>query len=238
VYAMIRLGNGKFYLSAVFGYSCKVTAADEHQRCLESIHNRYYLVLNQEKNKLVKQVVFPWENKYLEPTVLIVDNSRDDWTEIDEDSSAVSFLADKNLDTVSDSIPSDLLERCIRTDAAFAYTEYPEINTPKDIDRLMYAAGGFHDACIAKLEQSSDGVLYLLFEGVWGCSVEMWLDGDVAYSVKSRNPDLYDPYWLCSAMTIRDGFICFVDEEIKPEEITDDDCWFKARRIKYHIIPN
>ncbi len=40
-------------------------------------------------------------------------------------------------------------------------------------------------------------------------------------------------------MILKDGFIYFVDEEdMKVEDIGEVFCWFKARNLKYHIIPD
>ena len=238
MHAIIRLGEEKYYCSAVFGYVCRITAVDDYQRYLEGIHNQYYLVLNQEKDRLIKQVIFPWGNKYLNPTILIVDDDDKDWVTIEKGLAVVDFLAGENLESVQDTITPALLKKCIGIDAAYRYEEYPEIREESDIKRLMSAAGGFHDACIAKLERSDDGSVYLLFDGTWGCTIEIWLEGDVSYCAESRNPKQFDPYWSCAAVLMKDGYVYIVDDDVEVEDITDDYCWFKAKRMKYHIIPN
>ena len=50
MHALIRQGNGKFYVSAVFGYYKDVTAEDSYQRYLEEIHKPYWIVWDKEKN--------------------------------------------------------------------------------------------------------------------------------------------------------------------------------------------
>lgn len=40
------------------------------------------------------------------------------------------------------------------------------------------------------------------------------------------------------SLILKDGYVYFVDEELEVEEITDEYCWFKARHMKYHIIPD
>ena len=99
------------------------------------------------------------------------------------------------------------MEKCIQLDSAYNYVEYPEITNQNDIDNLMRAAGGFHDAKIKNMKTNDDGVLYILFDGAWGCEIEMWLENDVSYSTESRNPDYKDPYRSESSMVIEDGFI-------------------------------
>ena len=46
MHAIIRQGNGKYYISAVFGYYSDVKSEDDYQRYLESIHTPYYVVFN------------------------------------------------------------------------------------------------------------------------------------------------------------------------------------------------
>lgn len=42
-----------------------------------------------------------------------------------------------------------------------------------------------------------------------------------------------------SSMVIEDGFIYFYDcDGISPSKLSDNYCWFKARKVKYHIIPD
>ena len=86
------------------------------------------------------------------------------------------------------------MEKCIQLDSAYNYVEYPEITNQNDIDNLMHTAGGFHDAKIKNMKTNDDGVLYILFDGAWGCKIEMWLENDVSYSTESRNPDYEGPY--------------------------------------------
>lgn len=67
----------------------------------------------------------------------------------------------------------------------------------------------------------------------------MWLENDVSYSTESRNPDYEDPYRFESSMVIEDGFIYFYDcDGISPSKLSNNYCWFKARKVKYHIIPD
>ena len=54
MHAIIRQGNGKYYISAVFGYYNDVKSEDDYQRYLERIHTPYYIIFNEEKTKLIK----------------------------------------------------------------------------------------------------------------------------------------------------------------------------------------
>lgn len=103
---------------------------------------------------------------------------------------------------------------------------------------IILTTGNFHDACIEEQKISDGGELYLRFTGIWGCQVEIWFWDDLEYCTDSRNPEYWDPYWSCSTLLLFDGYVYFVDEELEVNEITDEYCWFKARHMKYHIIPN
>ena len=49
--AIIRKGNGEYYTSLVFGYYSSVSSDDdEYQRYLDSIYNRFYIVLEDRKS--------------------------------------------------------------------------------------------------------------------------------------------------------------------------------------------
>lgn len=80
MYAIVKQKNGQSYTSMVFGYYCPVQSQDGYDRYLESIHNQFYIVLDKAKTQLVKHVVFPASEKYLDPGILITDCNQDDWT--------------------------------------------------------------------------------------------------------------------------------------------------------------
>ena len=85
----------------------------------------------------------------------------------------------------------------------------------------------------------SDGNLYLLFDGIWGCKIEVWLWGDLEYDTSSRDSKDCDPYWFCSTILLQDEFVYFIDDEdVTVDEMKNGCCWFKARHMKYHIIPD
>ena len=238
--AIIRQGNGKYYTSAVFGYYNNVTSEDDYQRYLESIHSPYYIVFNEDKTQLIKLPVFQKGTRYLIPQLIIVESDQSNWTLDDEGIGEEAFLSRELIENIiSTGIDPDvILDRCRQLDKSYIYNEYPEIRTQHDIDNLDWASGNFHDAYIAEQKLLDDETIYLLFDGVWGCKIEVWLWGELEYSTNSRNPDEYDPYWYSSTVLIQDDLIYFIDDEnMKPEDITDGYCWFKARHMKYHIIP-
>ena len=124
-------------------------------------------------------------------------------------------------------------------DAGYIYEEIQEIKGQNDIENLYWASGYFHDAYIAKEELQQDGTLYLKFEGCWGCEIEIWLWGELEYDTSSKNSDCYDNYWYSSSILQEDGFIYFVDDNnMTVDKIGKGYCYFKARHMKYRIIPD
>lgn len=58
-------------------------------------------------------------------------------------------------------------------------------------------------------------------------------------NTESRDPELYDPYWYGSTMIRQDGYIYFVDDDdMKVEDIKEGYCWFGAKKVRYHVIPD
>lgn len=81
--------------------------------------------------------------------------------------------------------------------------------------------------------------MYLLFDGTWECKVEVWLWGELEYDISGKTSAEFDPCWYGSTVLLQDGFVYFSDDCIMTaEEITASRCYFKARHMKYHIIPN
>ncbi len=236
MHAIIRLENGGYYTSAVFAHFCETNATDEIKRYFEAFRNDYFVVLNKDKNKLVRQYTYPKKDNYLDPFVLVVDKEFSNWLVDNRGHGCIDFL--QNLHDV-DNVPREILDKCIKIDADYVYEEYPEIHSQKDIDNLMEAFYGFNFAYINHLEHKEDGTLYVLFEGIWGSDLEMWFSGDLSYSTKNRYPKGKPLRWLDSTMFIEDGFIyLFDDEGLTVDDINSNIyCWFKAKNVKYHVIP-
>lgn len=231
MYALVHLGKGKYYGSTVFGFY------KEHPN---SLYSNYYVVFNPEKNCLLKWYSLQQNTEYLIPQIDIVDCDKSDWIENEDGLGGVDFLPKETADSIieSGSVPDNILKKCLEIENSYVYNEYPEIKTKQDIENLEWATGGFHDARIKELKETDEG-LYLKFDGIWGCKVEVWFWGDVSYDTESRDPDYYDPYWFGATVILQDGFIYLVDEEdMTVEKIEEGYCWFKARHMKYHIIPN
>ena len=173
--------------------------------------------------------------------MLIIESGQEGWIEDEEGVGGVDFLPREVADQIIDSglFPDGVFEKCKAVGAGYEYKPEQEILTQKDIENLEWASGGFHDACIQECKLQDDGSLYVKFDGTWGCKVEVWFWGDVEYDISSRDPDECDPYWYGSTVIIWDDFVYFVDEEdMTVDQISDGYCWFKARHMKYRIIPD
>jgi len=241
MHALIRQGNGKFYVSTVFGYYHNVKSEDDYQRYLERIHSPYYIVWDENREHLIKWFAMQPNTKYLIPQVLIIDADMSNWLVDDEGFGGVKYLPRELADQYAESgmLPKELYDKCVAEDSDFHYEPYPEIHIERDIENLNWATLGFHDAYIAEKDLQTDGTLYLRFKGTWGCEVEVWFWGDLEYDTSCRDSKEWIPYWDGSTTMIQDGFIYFVDGvDMTVDEINADYCYFKARHMKYHIIPN
>lgn len=233
MYAYVKIADGQFYMSAVFGF---------YENENKEYAKNYWIVLNKEKTRLIKHFTVNPDSKYIELMLCHVDWDETNWGEKSPNGiQCVNYLPAEKISEMidTDSVPADLLERCIAEDSAFVFNPYPEIQTQKDLETLAWTAGGLHDAQIAEEKLGSDGVLYVRFEGAWACNVEMWFWGDLQYDTASRDPAHYDPYWQDSTMLLHNGFVYLADDyNLTAEEIENGGyCCFKARHMKYHLIP-
>lgn len=232
MYAIIREGDGKFYTSMVFGYYKSSDDSD--------YKNRFWIVLNKAKTALVKQHALQQNTRYLTPMVLITDADKSCWNKISENEESVDFLPTGELLSLIDSgtVPSELTRKCIEMDNEYRYESIRTVNTADDIRDLEWVSGGFHDAFIAEKKESKNS-LYILFDGTWGCKIELWFEGEVSHDASGRDPEKGAPYWLGSTVTIEGGFVYLIDDEdVSVNDINSNYCWFKARTMKYRVIPD
>ena len=232
MYAIINKGNGHYYTSAVFGYyNDKIEKYGSWKQ--------YLIVLDEAKKKLIRFSEYDQRKMpYLHKSALFTDGDQSDWTIDKNGYGGVSFIPrDAALEYVRTGTPADVLARCLEYDRQNPYSEIQSVENEKDIDNLMWASGYFHDAYIENITPVTDGIR-VMFDGVWGCKIEVIFTGEVAYNTDSRDPETEDPYWFGSTVAFYNGFIYMVDEdEMNIDEITDGYCWFRARKMSYKIIP-
>ena len=226
MHAIVREKNGNYYITPVFGY-----LGGKYQ---------YYFVWNKDRNRISKLSVYEENGRYLTRGIIIVDSDQSNWIMDENGIGCIDFLTLDQLEEIvcMNDQPEDILKKCREMDEGYEYEERPEIKTEKDTEDLMWAAGCFHDAFIEKEEMQEDGKLYVLFDGIWGCKVEMWFWGNLEYDTSSR-AEYGDKWWMDSSILFEDGFIYLVDDEgITVDKISKGYCFFKARHVQYHIIPD
>ena len=226
MHAIVREKEGNYYITPVFGY-----LGGKYQ---------HYFIWNKDRSRISKLPAYEENKRYLIRKIIIVDSDQSGWIMDENGIGCVNFLT---LDQLEDIVcmndqPEDILKRCREMDKGYEYEERLEINTEKDAEDLMWAAGCFHDAFIEKEEMQEDGKLYVLFDGIWGCKVEMWFWGNLEYDTSSRD-EYGDKWWMDSSILFEDGFIYLIDDKgITVDKISKGYCYFKARHVQYHIIPD
>lgn len=233
MYAIINRGNGRYYTSAVYGiYNNTISYYNNYKQ--------FFIVLDEEKKRLIRCKEYnPKKRPYLYKQILITDGDMSDWIMDENGYGSMDFLPKEiALEYSQKKTPAEILEKCLEYDSRNTYTEVRSVKTEKDIDDLMWASGYFHDAYIAELSPQEDGIR-ILFDGVWGCKIEVFFTGDVSYDVHARDPEDDYSYWSGSTVTIHDGYIYLIDEDkVKVDEIDEGYCWFRGRDMSYHIIPD
>lgn len=240
MHALINKGNGKYYVSTVFGYYKDISFPDKPE--IQDF-NRFCIVWNEDKTRLIAYPECVLGTDYCMPLVCPIDKVDGNWVNLGEDNQCVDFLDFETIQMLlnSKSQPREIIEKCREVDKDYAYNEVKEIKTKQDIDDFEMAVSGFHDAAIELLEEQKDGSLYIKFSECWGLSAIIWFWGDLEYDVGDRLSDeALERIWFDSSLFFHDGFIYLVDEEgINSDNVSrlDGLCWFKARHMKYRLSP-
>lgn len=232
MYAIVREGDGRFYTSMVFG-NYQIEGASARKRDC-------WIVLNREKTALVKQYHLQQDTKHLIPMVLITDADRSDWAELSEGERSVGVLPTDRLPAMVEqgAVPAVLTRKCVELDRAYRYEELREVKTEEDIRDLKWVSGCFHDSVVAEAKEDADG-LSVRFEGVWGCTIEVRFEGEVCYHIPVIDPWEGDPVWYDCTLVFRDGFVWLIDREgVSVENIPPHAHWFRAKTMKYRVIPD
>lgn len=144
MYAIVKNPDETFYTSTVF---CHYYKLDKYGYYSDTF-SEYYIVLNQEKTKLIKVMNQPKELRYLMPQILELDTDKTDWIETKGDFylGVVDFLSGIDFDSDDWGVPQELTERCIEIDSRRKYVEFADIKTETDIffELFCYALIGFH----------------------------------------------------------------------------------------------
>ena len=234
MYAIIRLGNGRFYTSPVLGYYKSPSQADDY-------FSYYYIVLNQEHTRLIRCDEMEQHTKYLIPQIIVIDTDMRDWLLEEDQTGGISFLPRDMADAITESgnTPPDILKKCLNIAQNHPCNEYVEIRNEQDIKNFYAASFGLHDACLEEEKLLDEQTLYVKFHGTWQRSVEIWFQGDILYHTESRKTDFADPYWYVASIILSDGFVYLIDDDqVLPKDLDESYCYFKARKMTYRIIPH
>jgi len=239
MHAYVRAADGTIYLSKVFGRFNPITARDDYEGYESVCGNLYYLVLDKNKEKLIRQYFLSYNLPTLKLQILIVDNDCSNWVFDDGGGDGCeSFLSHLNHENIENEIDAELLKKCIRLDAEEHYAEFAEIKNQIDADNLTEVVGEFHDGLIKKIIMSKDGTLYVNMKGFWGCDLELWFSGNVTYNDRAEYKDVEVQWWNSGTILVEDGFIYLANGSIdSAAELDDEYIWFRAKSLKYHVIP-
>lgn len=92
MHAIVRQGDGKYYISAVFGYYRDITATDDYEKNIQEIHNPYWIIWDAEMNHIIRWTAVTPNTKYLIPQILIIDSNQDNWNIDDNGVGCVDYL--------------------------------------------------------------------------------------------------------------------------------------------------
>lgn len=236
MHAIIRLGNGKFYTSAVFG---------RYKGEGDNYGTDIFVVYNQSKDRLiaVPQVTID-ANNTIRTNLLIFDTHDISW-KFSYGKRRYGFVSFLNREKAFEIIragrfPSgtDIEARCKKEDQSLVFKKWQKIRTSADIKNLMEATGGFHDGYVTeckKDKQTSD--IFVHFSGLWGTDLEMVFQGEAECHL--HDPEESEPWWFdCKLQKFQGKYYLFDSSEAS---VTDFEKWntdcFRAKEAFYHIIP-
>ena len=104
MHAMIRQGDGRYYISAVFGYYRDIdeTETDDYKRYLQEIYKPYWIVWDEKKKRLIRWLNMAPNTEYLSLQILIVDADQSNWITDAQGVGCVDFLSRDLLDSFLD----------------------------------------------------------------------------------------------------------------------------------------
>lgn len=231
--AIIKLNNGKYYISKIFGiYNDKL---NDKQKAGYSF---YYIIFNETGTELIKKYEYKQKSLFIIREILICDTNTS-YMKLDEnDCGKVSFISNEEIEKIKNNqrVSPNTLKQCLKY-IDKNKIDYIKIKDENDIKNLMSVSFGFHDADIENLEEKNNK-LYVLFSGIWGCKIQIIFEGNIQYKIETNNE--YSGEWFGATMLLDNNQIILVDDENykKDENLENYSNWFKADKIKYIVIPD
>ena len=145
--AIICQGNGKYYLSTIYGYYKDINAKNDYERYLQEIYNPYWIVWDEKKEHLIKWYNVVPDSKYIIYKIIIIDSDQTNWNLNADGEGCINFLSKEILISLlnKDIKSNSLLSKCLEIDKKYIYIDKPEIKNLKDIEDLKWATRDFHD---------------------------------------------------------------------------------------------
>ena len=154
---IVRLGNGKYYLSKVFGIF--------KNNFMGSKAKYYYIIFDENMKTLIPKFEYKQNTDYIIPEILIYDNDTSDMKINENHCGQVNFLSDDEMKNILDGKVNDtILEKCMKY-VDNNKIDYIEIKNDKDIQNFMLVSGYLHDGYIKKIFKNKN-LLHLMVYGV------------------------------------------------------------------------
>ena len=250
MHVIVRQGDGKYYVSAVFGiYRGTNPDNNEEDDFFDTDKSAYYIILNEEKTALIRRYYSDYSINFGVKTLLEIEGSQEGWILDKRELGGVDFLPKALALKITDEgvTPSDILERCLEIDRSFCYEELREIRSEADVNSLASATDSLYEAKLKAFVALKDDSYYALFDGCWGCDIEMWFEGNVNFNLKSGISQPNSKWWGVK-LGIHNGMIFASDGFGDENDIFDEDPlmddyrkssyrWIMAERVRYRIIP-
>ena len=240
MHAIIRLGNGKYYTSAVFG-----RFPDES----DSDNKDLLIVFNQAKNALIAlpQLQFT-KDGFISRKIIIYDTHDSSWRYANTNNThrhygCVAYLnKEKCFDLVHMArkgiVGTGIPDQCYKDDNAIKLEKWIKVRTDVDIKNLLSIAGDFHDGYVAECQRDKKtGNIRALFKGTWGTDIELVFQGEAYCHL--HDPNEYEPWWYDCLLARYRSKIYLIDSSVAKAEDCgnwDTDC-FCAKELFYHVIP-
>lgn len=236
MHAIIRLGNGRFYTSAIFG---------RYKGEGDNYNTDIFVVFNQTKEKLIAIPQISYGQDNIIHTNLIIFDTHDISWKFSYGARRYGFVSFLNKEKAFQIIktgrfPSgtDIESRCRKEDESLVYKKWNKIRTTADIKNLMQATGGFHDAYVTECKKDNQtGDIFVKFSGIWGTDLEMVFQGDAQCHL--HDPEESEPWWFdCKFQKFHGKYYLFDSAEASVVDFNNwnTDC-FCAKEVFYHIIP-
>lgn len=233
MHAIIRLGQGKFYTSAIFGR-------------YQDANGEYYIVYDQTKTKLVKihSINPDLLDRSLASRVIIFDDSNIGWKfEMGQKRhfGGLSFLPkNEALNLVKagrmPGLPSTISTECQLADNAVKLPKWFYVTSEREAERLKIISDGFHDAFVSECQKhTKTGDIRVLFAGLPGYRLELIFSGDAYCHL--HDPEEDEPWWFDSKIEYSNGYAYLIDSaEANISQIFNwsTDC-FRAQKLAYRI---